>query len=114
MREQVFREVCKKAQEETGLDIRYTKSRKKDIVQTKSAIINVLHKFYGFNLPQIGELIGMHHTTVIHHLRDHPSRYRFEDEYCQLFDKLSRHAMSTSEHISVEKTLTLMRNALSI
>lgn len=114
MKEQVFKEVCWKAKEVTGLDIRYTRSRKKDIVQTKSAIINVLHKFYGFNLVQIGELIGMHHTTVIHHLRDHTSRYRFEDEYCQLYDHLSRHAISTSEHISVEKTLNLMRNALSV
>lgn len=114
MREQVFKEVCGKAKEVTGLDIRYTRSRKKDIVQTKSAIINVLHKFYGFNLVQIGELIGMHHTTIIHHLRDHPSRYRFEDEYCRLYDQLSRHAISTSEHISVEKTINLMRNALSV
>lgn len=114
MKEQVFKEVCSKAKEVTGLDVRYTRSRKRDIVQTKSAIVNVLHKFYGLNLVEIGGLIGYHHTTVIHFLRDHSARYRYDNEYCQIYDQLSRHAMDTTEYISVDKMLGVMKNALSV
>jgi hypothetical protein len=114
MKEQIFSDVCDKAKEVSGLDIRYTKSRKREFVSVKCAIVNVLHKYYGLKLVQIGGLIGFHHTTVIHHLKDHPSRYRFDDEYAQVFDKLSRHAMSTTEILSVDKMMNLMKSALTI
>ena len=114
MKEQIFSDVCDKAKEVSGIDIRYTKSRKREMVSVKCAIINVLHKYYGLKLVQIGTLMGFHHTTVIHHLKDHPSRYRFDDEYAQIFDQLSRHAMSTTEILSVDRMMNLMKTALSI
>jgi hypothetical protein len=114
MKEQIFSEVCQVAKEVSGLDIRYTRSRKREFVSVKCAIVNVLHKYYGLKLVQIGSLLDFHHTTVIHHLKDHPSRYRFDDEYAQIFDKLSRHAMSTTEILSVDKMMNLMKAALSI
>lgn len=114
MKEQIFKDVCDKAKEISGLDIRYTRSRKKEIVTVKCAIVNAMHKYYGLKLVQIGTLMGFHHTTVMHHLRDHPSRYRFDDEYAQIFDKLSRHAISTTEILSVDKMMNLMKSALAI
>lgn len=113
-KEQDFKELCHLAKELTGLDIRYTRSRKKEIVQIKCAIVNVMRRYYSASTLQLGRLLDLHHTTIIHHSKDHSSRYRFESDYAALYDKLVRHAMGKSETISTDKMLQLMKSALTI
>lgn len=113
-KEDEFKELCHLAKELTGLEIRYTRSRKKEVVQIKCAIVNVMRRYYSASTLQLGRLLDLHHTTIIHHSKDHSSRYRFESDYAALYDRLVRHAMDKSETISTDKMLQLMKSALTI
>jgi hypothetical protein len=114
MKDQEFDELCNLAKEITGLDIRYTKSRKKELIQIKCAIVNVMRRYCSASTVQLGRLFNIHHTTVIHHSKDHWSRYRYEDDYSLLYDKMVRHVMDKSEVISVEKMVNLMKTSLAV
>lgn len=114
MREQQFNSLCQVAKGITGLDFRYTRSRKKEFVQLRCAVINIMRKYYATNTVQTASLMGMDHTTILHHTKDHASRYRFEDDYADLYDKLVRHVIDNSETISTDKMVQLMKSALSV
>lgn len=114
MKEQQFNELCRLAKEITGIDVRYTKSRKKEFVQIRCALVNVMRRYYSASTVQLAKLMDKHHTTIIHHSKDHSSRYRFEDDYASLYDQLVRHVMSQSETISVDKMVSLMKSSLSV
>ena len=113
-KENDFKELVAIAKEVTGVDVRYSRSRKKEYVQIKCAIVNVMRRYYSASTVQLGRLLDLHHTTIVHHSKDHSSRYRFEPDYAELYDKMVRFAMSKSETISTEKMVQLMRSALSV
>ena len=114
MKDQQFNDLCRVAKEITGIDVRYTNSRKKEYVQIRCALVNVMRRYYSATTVQLGRLLDKHHTTIIHHSKDHGSRYRFEHDYASLYDQLVRHAMNQSETISVDKMVFLMRSSLSV
>lgn len=114
MKEKQFNDLCDLAKEITGLDIRYTKCRKKEFVQVKCAIINVMRKYQSTSTVQLARMMGIHHTTIIHHTKDHPSRYRWEDDYAMLYDKMVKRVMNGSDTFSVDKMMNLMKSALSV
>lgn len=114
MKAQQYNDLCVLAKQITGIDIRYIRARKKEYVQIKAAIVNVMRRYYSATTVQVGRLMNLHHTTVIHHTKDHASRYRFEDDYASLYDKLVRHAMNNSDTLKVDNLLTLMKSALSV
>jgi hypothetical protein len=114
MKEVEFNNLCELARNITGVDVRFTRSRKKEFVQIRCALINVMRKYYSTNTVQTADLMKLDHTTIIHHTKDHPSRYRYEDDYADLYDKLVRYVMNSSETISTDKMIHLMRNALSV
>lgn len=109
-----FNELVALAKEITGVDVRYSRSRRREFVQIKCAIVNVMRRYYSTKTVQLGRLLNLHHTTVVHHSNDHSSRYRFEPEYAELYDKMVRFAMNKSETINTEKMVQLMKSALSI
>lgn len=114
MKEQQFNDLCRLAKEITGVDVRYTKSRKKEFVQIRCAIVNVMRRYYSASTVQLSKLMDKHHTTIIHHSKDHTSRYRFDDDYASLYDALVRHVMNKSETISTNRMVSLMKNALAV
>jgi hypothetical protein len=86
----------------TGINIKYTKNRKYDVVVAKACVINILSNFFGANTVRIGKLMDIHHSTVIHHLKCHGDRHRYEDEYIG------------KSSIDVHEIITIMRRALSL
>lgn len=115
MKIKYFDRICDKALELTDIDVRFQKSRKKEVVEVKVAVINVMHKFYGFSTVYLGKLFGNDHATIIYHLRDHDSRYMYVRIYAELFDELRRYAMSiTEDSINVVNAIQLMESALKI
>jgi len=114
MKEKQFNELCELAKQVTGLDIRYTRCRKREFVQIKCAIINVMRKYQSTSTVKLASLLGVHHTTIIHHTKDHPSRYRWEDDYALLYDRMVRHVMDQSDTFSLDQMMNLMRSALSV
>lgn len=99
----------------TGIDVRYTRSRRDEIVLIKGCIINVLSKYFGLNTVQIGGLFDLHHSTIIHHLKAHPTRYRYEDDYATHYDYLLKASMNKDKDtIDVESVLATLKSALSV
>ena len=99
----------------TGINIKYAKTRKYDVVVAKACVINILSNYFGANTVRIGKLMDIHHSTVIHHLKCHGDRNRYEDEYFDLYEGLSKHAtMIGKSAIDVHEILTLMKKALSV
>lgn len=114
MKQHEFNELCELAKRVTGIDIRYVTQRKKEYVQIRSALVNVMRRYYSATTVQVGRFLNMHHTTVIHHSKDHSSRYRFEDDYANLYDQMVRFAMSNADTLNVDRVLNLMKSALSV
>jgi chromosomal replication initiation ATPase DnaA len=113
MTNEVFDNLCKKTAEITGIDVRFTRRRTREIIHAKAGIINVLNKYHGLNTVQIGRCFDLNHSTVIHHLRDHPYRYRYEDEYARIYDSLTRFSLEGSSNaINVERMVGLMKESL--
>jgi hypothetical protein len=112
--DQKFNQLVELAKEFTGLDVRYTRSRRREIINIKSAICNVMRRYHSRTIPQIGVLLNIHHTTVIHHLKDHPNRYRDIDDYADLYDYLCKQIVDSSELLSTEKILNMMRSVMAV
>lgn len=98
----------------TGYDIRYTRSRRREIINIKCAICNAMRRYYSRTIVQIASLLDLHHTTVIHHLKDHQYRYRDIDDYADLYDRMTKHIVDNSDQISTDKMIALMKSALAI
>lgn len=110
---EVFDKLCLRTKELTGIDVRYTRQRKREIIHAKASLINVLNRYYGLNTVQLGRCFDLHHATIIHHLKDHPYRYRYEDEYAKIYDSLTRFSLEDSSNaINVERMTALMKDSL--
>lgn len=108
-----FNELVTLSKEFTGYDVTRTRSRKRDVINIKSAICNVMRRYYSRTLPQIANQLKIHHTTVIHHLKDHPNRYRDIDDYADLYDHLSKNVVEGSEYLPTEKILATMKEVFA-
>lgn len=99
----------------TGMNVLYLRRRNAEIILAKACVINVMSKYFGANTVQIGELFDMHHSTVIHHLQKHHTRYKYEDEYASLYDFLMKSVMQKDKDtIDVDGVLSLLRNAMAV
>lgn len=99
----------------TGINVKYTRSRRREVILAKACVINALSKYFGANTVQIGELFDMHHSTIVHHLKCHHHRYRYEDEYASLYDYLIKICMNHDrDTIDVDGTLGLIKTALVV
>jgi hypothetical protein len=90
------------------------RSRRKEIVHAKSAIINVMRRYYSTTTVELGRMLDLHYTTVIHHTADHPTRYRFESNYADLYDRMVRHVMNTDGIVDSKSMISLIRENLAV
>lgn len=102
-----YDELRQLAIRETGIDIGKVKRRDRPIIQAKAAVINILRQYYGYTTVKIAKELGLHHTTIVHHSSAHLSRYRFESDYSELFDKLS---VSAKNSDNVDEIVELIRS----
>jgi hypothetical protein len=113
--EESYRHLISKAKEFTGLDITYTRNRRFEIVMIKACVINILYRYFGANTVQTAKLFDIHHSTVIHHHRAHPNRYKQEVEYAELYNYLTRHAtLDEKSPINVDEMVEIMRRTMSV
>lgn len=113
--DEVYKRLVNKAKEVTDLDITYARSRRFEIVLTKACIINILSRYYGMTTVLIGSFVGMHHSTVIHHLRKHSDRYRMEDDYQELYDELTKFtSLIENSPIDVDGIIEKIRASITV
>lgn len=114
IKEKQFDELCELAIQQIGVDIRLKKCRKKEYVQVKCAVINVMRKYQSTTTVALARMMGTHHTTIIHYTQDHPSRYRWDSEYAILYDNMVRHVMNGAMNFNLDQMLQLMKSSLSV
>lgn len=104
-------ELCK---EYNGIDASVRKFRSHQMVLAKACIFNVLSKQFGATTTAIGELFDLHHSTIVHHHSAHYTRYRYEDEYANLYDYLiSKCNEDNKSVIDVDDVIQKIASSLS-
>lgn len=86
---QVYNELCDHATDLFAIDIRKTKRRDADVVRVRYAIANIMLRYTGVNTVQLGQLMRKDHSTVVYYRSCHRGRYKSDEEYADVFDKLS-------------------------
>ena len=118
MKEELLR-LIQIAKDSTGIAIGYEKdgelriirTRQFDKVMVKSCIMNILIRRYRLGVSKVGKLMGMDHTTVIHHRDGHLTRYEYEPEYKKIYDTVVREAgLNDSYTIDVEEVVQMIRD----
>lgn len=65
-----------------------SKSRKIGVVYVKIAISSILHR-KGYTLMEIGDILGLNHTTIIHHLSTLDDRLKYDATFRQGYEKFN-------------------------
>lgn len=114
MKSQIFTDLIEIARGRYGIDVRMSRSRKREFVDIRCAVANCMKRAYSISISDIARLFDMHHTTILHHLEDHAGRYRYYDDYAKLYDTMVNHVLSKSELISLDKMQALMESAFAV
>lgn len=102
--------VIKEVSEITGIDILKTRSRRVEVVDAKVAASNFMRKYYGTSMQLTADVLKYtNHTTILHHERDHESRYRFRPQYADVYDELCNRCVSRNTAINVNEIMNLMK-----
>ena len=112
-----YEKLCKYAHEFTGIDISKVHGRRKiNYVRIRAAIMVAMLRYLGISTVDLGEIMCLDHSTIIHHRNNHNGRYRSDDEYAHLYDHIARHLTSITENkdgAELNSVLTLIRTTLS-
>jgi hypothetical protein len=112
-----YEKLCKYAQEFTGIDITKAHGRRKiHYVRIRASIMVAMLRYMGITTVDLGEIMCLDHSTIIHHRNNHNGRYRSDDEYAHLYDHIARHLTSISENkdgAELNSVVALIRQTLS-
>ena len=83
-------EILEIISEECGVNVNdvMKKIRKSELVKVRHLYSAILRKYYGFSYPKIGEIMGKDHTTIIHSVDAFRNRYKNEEDYRELTNKI--------------------------
>lgn len=109
-----YKKLVSLCKEYNGIDASVRNCRSHNIVLAKACIFNVLSKHFGATTTAIGELFDLHHSTIVHHHAIHYTRYRYEDEYANLYDYLIGKCQEDDKScIDVDDVLKKIASSLS-
>lgn len=83
-------EILEIIAEECGVNVNdvMKKVRKSELVKVRHLYSAILRKYYGFSYPKIGEIMDKDHTTIIHSVDAFRNRYKNEEDYRELTNKI--------------------------
>ena len=105
---------------EEFLDVKITKSRKREIVYAKRFYAALAKESTGYSLDAIGRQLGLDHATILHHVRTHQNlfdtykEYRIQYRKCQLkvavlMTKEEKEAYKAKYHFHLSQTRRFAR-----
>lgn len=110
MNKEQFEKLINETLDVTGIDILKTKSRRIEVVDAKVAVVNIMRKFYGTSMQLTADMLKYtHHTTILHHEKDHSARYRFRPQYADVYDELCKRCVSRNTAINVNELVKIMK-----
>jgi|Laugresbdmm110dd_1035094.scaffolds.fasta_scaffold02758_12 chromosomal replication initiation ATPase DnaA len=96
-KEEVFNELCEEGKKITGIDVRLAPRRKKENIHLRASIMVILMNYFGVTTTSAGKLFNRDHTTAVHHRANHQWRYRCDDEYADIYDRLVRYVVAINK-----------------
>jgi chromosomal replication initiation ATPase DnaA len=83
-------EILEIISEECGVNVNdvMKKVRKSELVKVRHMYSAILRKYYGFSYPKIAEIMDKDHTTIIHSVDAFRNRYKNEEDYRELTNKI--------------------------
>lgn len=109
-----YEQLVLSAKSHTGVDLRYQRMRKREVVLVKSAVMNVLVRHYGATLTDTAKLFNNHHATVIYHLNNHDHMVEYEPVYSDIYHTIARTSISSFDDMDVEYYINLIKESLAI
>ena len=85
-RDKILRIIAK--EKNVNLELILTKSRDRDLVESRFIYIKALKTIYEMNLVSIGKELGKDHTTIIHALKQYENRYKYEEHFKKIANKI--------------------------
>ena len=114
----LIKRLIEAAKTETGIEVGtivddkliMDRSRKFNNVLIKACIMNLLNKHHGLGVAEIGKILGMDHSTVIHHVKAHPYRYGTEDFYYDVYNALANESREAASYsLDAGKIIKIIR-----
>ena len=65
------------------------KGRKVDVVYARIAIANILHS-KGYTLHEIGDMLNMTHSNVLHHVKTFDDRMKYDVIFANTYNEFSK------------------------
>lgn len=86
-------EILEIISHESGISVEniLSNSRKTETVISRHIYCGILRKNYKYSLTYIGDLINRDHTSVIHATEQYGNRYKLEDTFRDLVDRINYH-----------------------
>lgn len=106
-RQQIFRQLVQRTTELIG-DDPLLKNRKRMTVMAKSALAMAMLHVTGARLSELAQMLDRDRTTIIHHRDLHSHRFKYEQDYRNLYLTLKDQATELWE--SEDELTTLIRS----
>jgi hypothetical protein len=111
-KEEVFNELCEEGIKITGIDIRNAPRRKKENIHLRASIMVILMNYFGVTTTNSGKMFNRDHTTAVHHRANHQWRYKTDDEYADVYDRLVRYVVAMNKdrtQVDLNEVLDLIK-----
>lgn len=84
-------EILQIIAQECAIDVEdiASKTRKTEVVNGRFIFCGVMKEYFGYSLKKIGEFVGNRdHTTIIHSIKTYKDRYKNEEHYKGMVDRV--------------------------
>lgn len=102
-----YKNLCEHAKEQFGIDIRRDKSRRDTAVRVRHSIATLLSTKYGYTVTEVGDAVGVDHTTIVYCRSMHVPRYQSDKQYAKVYDTLDR--LEPTDQ-SLQEIINLIKN----
>lgn len=96
---------------QSGDRLVFSRSRRYMTVVVKACMINLLYRHHGLSCIEIARHVGIHHSTVIHHLQAHSIRNGSEEDYYDVYRVMAAESQKDSPFmLNIESALSTIKN----
>jgi hypothetical protein len=93
-----------------GFNIRVQNTREHELVMNRMAIGNVMTRELKQSVVSVGRHMKRDHSSIVHYRNEHYTRYKYDDAYKKLYDKLCNFILtSPDERYDLDNVISWIR-----
>lgn len=105
---QDYNKLIEYATKKYGINVINLKSRKAEVIRIRHSIGTILCSEWGYTTVEVGRILKVDHSTIIHYRDNHIYRYRSDDEYARIYDDIR--TFNVPNEASLNEILQLIKN----